>query len=105
MTTKYKIFFMIELLHDYYSNRQCKDFDVIPSEDTSQLLKNRQMIFKMMGNKLVVLVKVNSNGPDADKPFINLNPDDKFLFYLQLNSPQFNIITSLDVDKLREGKR
>ena len=105
MTTKYKILFMVELLHDYYSNKQCRDFNVVPSEQTSLLLKNRKMLFKMVGNKLVVLIKVNNDGANEDKPFINLSPEDKFLFYMDLNSPQFNIITSLDVDKLREGKR
>ena len=105
MTSTYKILFMTELLHDYYSNRQCKDFDVIPSDETKRLLKNKQMIFKMVGNKLVVLVKVKTDGADEDRPFIAISPEDKFLFYLQLNKPQFNTITSLDVDRLREGKR
>jgi hypothetical protein len=105
MTTKYKILFMAELLHDYYSNQQCRDFDIIPSEETSRLLKSRRMMCKMVGNKLVVLVKVNTDGPDADKPFISISPEDKFLFYLQLNKPQFNTVTNLDSEKLREGKR
>jgi hypothetical protein len=105
MTTKYKILFMVEMKNDYYSNLQCTDFDIIPTDETKHLLKNRQMMCKAIGNKLVVLVKVKTFGPDTDKPFINMNPDDKFLFYLQLNKPQFNTYTNLDVEKLREGKR
>lgn len=105
MITKYKILFMTELLHEYYANQQCRDFDIIPSEETNRLLKSRRMMCKLVGNKLVVLVKVKTDGPDADKPFIDLSPEDKFLFYLQLNKPQFNTVTNLDVEKLRSRKR
>ncbi len=105
MTTKYKILFMTELLHDYYSNLQCLDFDVVPSKETRQLMRNRQMMCKLVGNKLVVLVKVITEGADESKPFTGMNPTDKFLFYLQPNRTRFNIVTNIDVDKLREGKR
>lgn len=105
MTTKYKILFMVELLHDYYANQQCRDFDVVPSLETGRLIRNRQMMCKMVGNKLVVLVKVNADGADEDKPLVSLNKADKFIFYLQLNKPAFNIVTNLDTDKLRDRKR
>lgn len=105
MTTKYKILFMVELLHDYYANQQCRDFDVVPSPETIRLMKDRQMMFKLVGNKMVVLVKVYADGLDADKPFVSISPEDKFLFYLQLNRPSFNIVTNLDTDKLRDRKR
>ncbi|HMK26182.1 MAG TPA: hypothetical protein VK483_09150 [Chitinophagaceae bacterium] len=96
---------MTELLHDYYSNLQCWDFDVVPSEETRLLMKNRQMMYKLVGNKLIVLVKVITGGADENKPFISMNPADKFLFYLQPSRPKFSIVTNIDVDKLREGKR
>ncbi|NOT50451.1 MAG: hypothetical protein HOP10_04145 [Chitinophagaceae bacterium] len=96
---------MTELLHDYYKNLQCRDFDVIPSEETRQLMKSKQMMWRMAGNKLVVLIKVVNSGPDKDKPAAGIDPTDKFLFYLQLNKPQFNIVTNVDTDKLGEGKR
>lgn len=104
MNTTYRILFMVEMLHDYYSNLQCKDFDIIPSEQTLQLMRNRQMMFKMIGNKLIVLVKVKED-PDADEPYIDLNPDDKFLFYLQLNNTRASIVSNFDTDKLTAGKR
>jgi hypothetical protein len=105
MITKYKILFMVDLQHDYYKNLQCKDFDIVPSEETQLLLKNRQMMYKVVGNKLIVLVKVITEGAVANKPFTGMNPVDKFLFYMQLNRPQFSVITNIDVDKLRAGKR
>ena len=105
MTTKFKILFMIELQNDYYRNLQCSDFDIIPSLESVKLMKNRRMIFKIAGNKLFVLVKVNDDGADKDKPFITINPEDKFLFYLMLNKPQFKTFTNLDDDSLHERKR
>ncbi len=105
MKTTYRILFTVEMLHDYYNNLQCTDFDIIPSDATIRLMKNRQMMFKNVGNKLIVMVKVKTDAPDIDKPFIDLNPDDKFLFYLQLNNTKASIISNFDVDKLRSGRR
>ncbi|HET6544169.1 MAG TPA: hypothetical protein VFG46_26965, partial [Chryseolinea sp.] len=84
MTTCFKILFMVDLLHDYFANLQCKDLEVVASEETARLLKNRQMMYKVVGNKLVVLVKVKlDSGADDDKPFLDIDPKDKFIFYLQ----------------------
>jgi hypothetical protein len=105
MTTKYKILFMTELLHEYYLNRQCYDFDVIPSAETRRLMKNKQMLYRVVANKLIVLVKVVNSGANKDKPVAGLDPADKFLFYLQLNNHRFNVVTNIDTDKFSEGKR
>jgi hypothetical protein len=96
---------MVELLHEYYANLQSPDFDVIPSEATRLLLQNRRMMIKTVGNKLVALIKVATDAPDADKPFISMRSDDKFVFYLQLNRPQFNIVTNIDAERLSARKR
>lgn len=104
MTTKYKILFTVDFQNEYYSNLQSRDFTVIASPETSQLLKNRQMLYKMVGNKLVVLIKVNTDAPDIDKPFSTVAGTDRFLFYISLNSPQFATLTNLDDDSLGERK-
>lgn len=104
MTTKYKILFTVDLQNEYYSNQQSKDFSVIASAETARLLRNRQMLYKMVGNKLVVLIKVKTDAPDTDKPFSEIEKKDRFLFYLSLNSPQFATLTNLDEDSLRERK-
>jgi hypothetical protein len=104
LTTTYKILFTIELQNEYYSNLQCKDFTVIPSEETVRLLKNRQMMYKLVGNRIVVLVKVKTDAPDENKPVVDIDPADRFLFYMGLNNSQFSTITNLDDDNLRERK-
>lgn len=106
MTTAYKILFAIDLQNEYYANGKCTDISIVPSAETALLLKNRQVLCKMVGNKFVVLVKVkdNSAGADADKPFVNLNTDEKFIFFLQLEKPVFTTITNIDFD-LFAGRR
>lgn len=106
MTTAYKILFAIDLQNEYYANGKCTDISVVPSAETALLLKNSQMLCKMVGNKFMVLVKVNDNsaGADADKPFVNLNTDEKFIFFLQLEKPVFTTITNIDFD-LFAGRR
>ena len=96
---------MVELLHEYYTNLQCRDLDVIPTADTIELMRKRQMVYKVTGNKLVALIKVNTDGADADKPFIGIDPTDRFLFYLDIVRTEFNTITNYDPDKFTQKKR
>ncbi len=57
MTAKYKILFSVSLLSDYYSNGKCKDFALIPSIDTAKLLTSYHLLYKVIGNQLLVLAK------------------------------------------------
>ena len=106
MMTAYKILFAIDLQNEYYSDGKCNDISLVPSAETVLLLKNRQMLYKMAGNKLVALVKVkdSSVGADAGKPFVPLNSNEKFIFFLQLEKPVFTTITNIDFD-LFSGQR
>jgi len=100
MNTAYKILFAIDLQNEYYSTGKCNDISVVPSAETMLLLKNRQALCKMIGNKFVVLVKVKDivAGTDADKPFVTLSSNEKFIFYLQLEKPVFTTVTNIDFD-------
>jgi hypothetical protein len=96
---------MIDLLNEYYANLQCRDFTVIPSAETLLVLQNNQMLFKTIGNKLVVLVKVKTDAGNEDKPYLPIAPETKFLFYMSLNQPVFTTVTNLDTDRLRLNQR
>jgi len=106
MTTAYKILFAIDLQNEYYTNGKCNDISIVPSAETALLLKNRQMLYKMVGNKFVVLIKVNDSGAgaDANKPFVSISTDEKYVFFLQLEKPVFTTITNIDFD-LFAGRR
>ncbi len=105
MNSTYRILFFIEILHEYYTNLVCRDFSILPSEETAVLMKDRQMICKVAGNKLILLSKVHPEGADKDKPFVPIEPDDRFIFHLDLQSVSFTSITNLDADQFREKKR
>jgi hypothetical protein len=83
---------MLELLHDFYKNGQCTDFRIVPSADTALLLRNCKAFHKMIGNKLVVLIKTDTGG----KPFIQPATTDKFTFYLELMKPLFITVSNID---------
>jgi hypothetical protein len=96
---------MVDLLNEYYANFQCKDFSVLASAETAQVMKNHQMMYKTIGNKLVVLAKVQTEAGNEDKPVAPLSAAIKFLFYLSLNEPLFTTITNLDIDRFRLDQR
>jgi hypothetical protein len=100
MTTRYKILFAIDLLNNYYTDSRCDDFAIIASAETASLLKRFQLIYKVVGNKLVVLTKVNSNG----EPLTAVAKDAKFVFYLDLTKPLFINFTNLDLNELKSKR-
>ncbi len=95
MSVKYKILFVVELLNHYYADKQSRDFEIVPSKQTLIAMRNQAMLHKVLGNKLVVLVKVKSTAPDLDEPFIDLNVDDHFTFYLKVSNPNFLNVTNI----------
>jgi hypothetical protein len=62
------------------------------------------MLYKQVGNLLVVLIKVHSSGPDIDKPVLSIEKNDRFFFYMTLNTPKFITVTNLDNDLLGESQ-
>lgn len=100
MNLNYKILFIAEIMHSYYASGNCKDFEIIASAETRQLLKDQGMMYKVVGNKL--LVAVNCDG--TSKPFIPMSANKKFSFYLKLINGNFNNITNVEY-KPNELKR
>jgi hypothetical protein len=92
MNLNYKILFITEILHSYYAAGNSKDFEIVPSIETIQLLKNQGMMYKVVGNKLLVAVNCDA----LSKPLIKLNGGNKFLFYLKLLNGNFNNITNIE---------
>jgi hypothetical protein len=96
---------MVDLLNEYYANLQCRDFSVVASAETALVIQNHQMMYKTIGNKLVVLAKVQTDAVNEDKPVAPMAADTRFLFYLSLNEPLFTTVTNLDIDRYRLEQR
>jgi hypothetical protein len=100
MNVRYRILFNIEVLHDYYNNLRCTDLTFRPSADTADRLRAGQMLYKTLGNRLIVLVKVS----DDDKPYITPDEFLKLRFFIELQHHNFVTISSLNQDYLRNRR-
>jgi hypothetical protein len=74
MKSKYSIFFRVEMLHEYFLNHQCKDFEIIPSADSIALFNRAKILFRNSENKLTALIQENENG----EPFFNTGTEKYF---------------------------
>lgn len=92
MNLNYKILFIAEILHSYYVAGNCKDFEVVASAETKQLLKDQGMMYRVVGNKLLVAVNCDT----LSKPYVQLDAAKKFSFYLKLKNGNFNNITNIE---------
>ena len=93
MQLSYKILFVVEVLHDYYSDARCADFTIEPTAETQLLFKNQQILWRNMGNKFYALVRLVEG-----KPLVPLSPDLVFRCYLKLNGMQFANFTNIEVN-------
>lgn len=96
MQVTYKILFTVDILNDYYRDGRCADFKVMPSEETASLLKKYNMLYRMTGNRLVILVKIK----DDNTPVTPIDPNTKFSFYMDLQTPAFVNFTNINLDAL-----
>lgn len=100
MNLRYKIFFSVEIRHDYYTDTRSHDFEISPSAETVSVLRGQGMLFKMVGNRLIVLMRVD----DSDKPLSDLSKSGKLTFFMKLTNPHFNNFTNLDYHPSKSKK-
>ncbi|MFA5245377.1 MAG: hypothetical protein WC380_08750 [Pedobacter sp.] len=91
MNLRYKILFSIEIRHDYYTDSKSNDFEISPSPETVLVLKGQGMLFKVVENKLIVLIRVDENG----KALIDFSKSGKLTFFMKLANPYFSNFTNL----------
>lgn len=92
MLLKYAILLKVEILHDYYNDLRCPDLDWVPSRDTVDALKGHDMLYKSIGNKLILLIKTD----DAGKPMIVPDSSLKLCFYVNINNVRFANYTNVN---------
>jgi hypothetical protein len=81
----------LELVHDYYPDRRCPDFQIEPTAATQTLLKNCRAVIKPVPGGIRLLVPAS----DEDLPFIPLPAKPVFAFHLRLENPDFVLFTDL----------
>ena len=91
MNLRYKTLFSIEIRHDYYTDSKSDDFEITPSPETVLFLKGQGILFKVIENKLIVLIRVDEN----DKALVDFSKSGKLTFFMKLTNPYFNNFTNL----------
>lgn len=91
MNVKYQVLFMAEILHDYYTTGRCADLSITPSKETLGVMRGFNLLHKVVGNKLVVVIRTD----DAGVPLVPFNIPRKLTFYLQQENPHFYNFTNL----------
>lgn len=93
MTSSYSILATVTIMHDYYADGRSLDFEIMATSATAAALKGCGILYRQLGNALVLLVKVD----DDESTYIELPTDLVLSFYLKLNSPNFLNITNLSL--------
>ena len=88
---KYLEFFNLEIVHDYYINQRCPDFQIEPTDETKKLLRDCRCILKFFLNGVRLLIQVTEGTPQ--KPFIPPPAGAEFCFWLRLKNPDFCLFT------------
>jgi hypothetical protein len=83
--------FSVQLMHPYYTDGRCPDFDIEPTQPTQRLLTNARCLLKAMSNGIRVLRAVT----DEHVPLIALPPNTTLTFCLRLLNSDFPLFTDL----------
>lgn len=86
--------FAIELLHSYYKDQLCPDFNISASAETVKAINGHNMIVKQQGNQLFAGVHCDGNVSPL-KPFTTIDEGMQFTFFMKLNNSLFVNFTNL----------
>ena len=82
--------FTVELLHKFYADQLCPDFNITPSNATTSSINGHKMVVKQYQNKLYTGIQ-SANG----KPFMPVENGMQMTFFLTLKNPLFFNYTNL----------
>jgi hypothetical protein len=94
--------FEIKISHEYYDKKDCKDFILAPSEETSELLNRSGLKFRRTDTGCFVGAEVEEEDIlDSGKYKLKIGIDDdvKFVFMMRLANQYFLNFTDLPIDK------
>ncbi|MGZ3751833.1 MAG: hypothetical protein ACXVB0_08955 [Mucilaginibacter sp.] len=88
--------FTVELLHQFYTNKLCPDFNIVTSAWTQKVLDGHKALAKPYGNQLYTGIKTTGDGIAVPfKPFVTVEKGMQMTFFLKLNNPLFVNYTNL----------
>ena len=92
-TSNYKKILTVEIMHDYFENGLCSSFEINPSSNTRNILKDYGIIFRKIINGFVLI-------SNRDERFtgISFNGPIQLTFKLTNNDPLFFNYTDLNLE-------
>jgi hypothetical protein len=100
---KYAPLFDIGFLHDYYTDKQCRDIMVVPSPACAQLLTRLGLRSVAKDTGCQVWAKVTRVG-NKDFVVADIPENARFTFLLLLQNPHFETFSSLNLVKTAEQR-
>lgn len=93
MNIIYARLFEVSVLHDYFREGIAKEYKLIPTRETQEMLRKGRMLWKETPQGIVVLYRAED---DLTSPEVALTPPVDFYFFFQsTNFPQFFTVTEL----------
>jgi hypothetical protein len=96
---KYLPLFNLYLKHGYYSDGRCFDFELDPTPQTQMLLQGARQLYKGRPDGGQIYVAVT----DDFAPFVSLQSELIFKFYLRLRNQDFPLFTDLSAITLLDS--
>lgn len=91
MVLSYLTLFSVELLHLYCNKTVLVDCSILPSEETKQYFNGSNLLFRFVDNRLYALITEFEK-----KPFVPLEANRIFRFYIKCNNPSFFNYTNIE---------
>ncbi|MDZ8025854.1 MAG: hypothetical protein RMX97_14355 [Nostoc sp. DedQUE11] len=88
----YKKLFELRIIHEYYQDKICPDFNLEPTIQCNKILNGHRLIVKNQVNGIVVIAPVDSE----NRPLIELADNLQFSFILKLKNQDFIDFTEID---------
>lgn len=107
ISISYTILFSVTLQHEYFASGQTGDVHFVVSPDCQQLFNQLKVQCRVIGNRLVALIRVNGTGKPyvlpAGKTFQDLYGWQVFRIYLQCKDGRLFNYTNLPSDLTRRA--
>ena len=94
---RYEPLCVVELQHEYYTQKEFADFQLQPSTATANLMRQYGILLKQVGNKIYLLVQTEQMRPKRifDKPLC-------WSFYIHIKNGYFTNFTNTRLGNFRE---
>lgn len=88
---KHVTLFSLSVIHPFYDDGRCRDFDLEPTAATRRLLRNHRLILRPGSDGLQILTPLDDSG----NAFLPLPENTAFVFHLVSRNRDFDLFTDL----------